>query len=253
MPSSIVKTAIKVSMLLFVITFSSCKKGGEPIKEKDVVLDGTYLASNSINFMNVQMFTKNGEVTDQNIIKNYLTGYVARIKLTNEFSTDLKTAPFRDGEFEIDFNNNLNAYIKTTLATTGKVDSVKFDVSDRSSSTFTLKATDFIKATYTSSNSRLDLLLLKANEIQPFTNCGAVDVNFGFGPVCDYRDEKPFVIKNGNIYKNYISFLITWQGQGVSSWSYAFTKATFNPNVISQLVANDTLLIQTKQLLYTKK
>ncbi|OOQ57443.1 hypothetical protein [Mucilaginibacter pedocola] len=244
----------KIKSLYFIGMFGglllvSCKKSNAP---DTVSLSGTYVAVDTLSFMNAQLFTKGGEITDQSMVKSYI-GRVNKTNIANLFSTEAKNQPYKENDVELDFQNSSEAYVKSLSATTGKLESNKYQIEGKSASGFNLKAVDVINAFLTMRPSADEELLLNANTIKPFSNCAAVDPASGQASVCDYREEKPFVIKDGNIYKNYISFLLTRQVGNSSPAVYIFARARFNIDALKSLSATDTILIQTKRVRYIKK
>lgn len=246
------KGSIKVPYFIwlpFVLLLASCKKNNTP---DIVMLGGTYTAIDTLSFSNGQLFTKDGEITDQGIVKSYIAR-VNHTNLVNLFSEEVKKQPYREYDMEIDFQNSSEAYVKSLSSTTGKLETIKFQIEGKSASGFNLKAVDAIKALLHGVSSADENLLLSANTVQPFSNCIFSEPSADPVSVCDYREEKPFVIKDGYIYKNYISFLLTRQTDNSPSSIYIFARARFNTNVIKSLAATDTILIQTKRVRYVKK
>lgn len=229
------------------LLFYSCKKGDTHIKP-EIVLDGNYFAANSMDLSQVQMFTKNGEITNLNVIKTYLSLHPYK----EYFFTDKQSIPFTSGGAEIDFRNN--AFATTISTVNGRKDSLKFSISERTAFGFILRAIDTIKARYTI-NSPAEAILLNADKIKKFSNCSPFDVSSGYAnsSLCTYREAKPFIIKDDKVYLSFLTCFLNMKTNGGTSVVYSFSTGVFNPDIVKQLSATDTLIIQNKALLFAKK
>jgi len=244
MKSKIFKVLSGLTIVLLLT--NSCKKSHD--LNPPVDLNGLYVASSSLDLSAVQMYTMNGQVTNQDIIK----AYIASHGVSDYFFIGAQSKPYADNTLKINFKNNTSAIVNGSYANANS-DSAKYTIVQRSGSGFILEAVDTLR-TLKYNNGRADMLIQNANKINGYSNCSSLDPASGYdASVCTYRDARPFVIKDGKLYLSFLTFDIVSHNGTATNGAYAFTTGIFNPDIVKQLTDRDTLIVQPQLLLLTKQ
>jgi|GEM_PF-1671587 len=244
MNTKIFKLLSTLVIILFVI--NSCKKSHD--LHPPIDLNGLYVASSSLDLSAVQMYTMNGQVTNQDVIKAYIAGH----GVSDYFFIGVQSKPYPDNTLRISFKNNTSAIVNGSYANANS-DSAKYTITQRSGSGFILEAVDTLR-TLEYINSRTDILAQNANKINSYSNCSPMDPASGYNAsVCTYRDARPFVIKDGKLYMSFLTFDVVTHNGSVTNGGYIFTTGIFNPDIVKQMVDKDTLIVQPQLLLLTKQ
>ncbi|RFZ92080.1 hypothetical protein D0C36_11575 [Mucilaginibacter conchicola] len=223
-----------------VIVLNSCKKSTQP--NISLSLTGTYTSATIFELGQVQMFTAAGQVTDVNLVKDF----ARRRQL--DFSWE-KTGPtnFGSGKFVFANDNEATTDVPNRY---GVIAPASFTVTDRSSTGFVLKQNEAIKNGVQKSSLRSAQLVILSNQLQPISNCHT-EIS-GQEDRCDYNYLIPFVIANNNLKLAYYTVAVhSEQGSSLQGYSTT-TVGLFNKAVTQQLIADDTLVVQTKLLPLSK-
>lgn len=233
-------------LVIILFITNSCKKGND--LNTPVNLDGLFVASSSLDLSAVQMYTINGQVTNQDIIKAYIVSH----GVSDYFFVGVQSKPYTDNTLKINFKNNISAVINGSYANANS-DSAEYTIVQRSSSGFILEAADTLRTLKYNSN-RTDLLIQNANKINGYSNCSPLDPASGYNAnVCTYRDARPFIIKDGKLYLSFLTFDIVSHDGTTTNGEYVFTTGIFNPDIVKQMKDQDTLIVQPQFLLLTKQ
>ena len=234
------------SLVIILFITNSCKKSHD--LNPPVDLNGLFVASSSLDLAAVQMYTMNGQVTNQDIIK----AYIANHGVSDYFFIGAQSKPYADNTLKINFKNNTSAIVNGSYANANS-DSAKYTIVQRSGSGFILEAVDTLRTLKYNSN-RTDMVVQIANKINGYSNCSPLDPASGYNAnVCTYRDARPFVIKDGKVYLSFLTFdIVSHDGTGTSG-EYVFTTGIFNPDIVKQMIDRDTLIVQPQLLLLTKQ
>lgn len=226
--------------LVVILLLNSCKKSDQtdPIS----LLKGTYQSETSLSLSDIQMFTVNGQVQDPAVLNDF----IKRRKL--DFTSG-KTEPLNSDRGTINFTGDGSATMDLP-DNTGILTATKFTIIDKTAAGFTLKQNDTLKNSIQHNNTRMLQLLTISNSVEQVVNCNPTPFDF---ELCDYVRKLPFVILNHQINLSYYSIHIhSEQGGLIQGYSLSNTGA-FNKSVTRQLIAGDTLVVQTKLLPFSKK
>jgi len=237
-----IKTYRFLSFTLLISVFlTNCKKGEQtdPVS----LLKGTYQSETYFNLSDIQMFTVNGQVQAPIIVSDFikrrdLDFFSAKIQPLN---SDRGTINFiGDGSATINLPDN-----------NGIPTATKFTIIDKTASGFTLKQNDTLKNSIEKTNNRVAQLLTISNAVDQIVNCHA---SASGQTRCDYVRKLPFIVSNSAINLSYYSIAIHSEQPGLTQ-GYNLTNApgVFNKTITKQLIAGDTLVVQTKFLQFSKK
>jgi hypothetical protein len=245
--------AIKLLTGILTILFvtNSCKKS-DKLQPGNVVLSGVYQMGNVINLSPIKMYTVNGEVTDQAVIKDYARRYLD----TNYFIFDKTAITYNFGKSEIDFSAAdivtwTGAFPPPYLNTSPS----RYTISQRSSDGFMLEAVDSTQLSKDDYGSNRAMMLFdNSNTLKVFSNCGPVIcANNTCSSNCTYRQAFPFIVKNGQISLQLYGCSIKCSQPGTSAISVSQLVGSFDMALIKQLAPGDTVLFQNKTIQFNKK
>lgn len=232
----------RLSLFIFtaILFLNSCKKD----KQTDLVsqLNGAYRSDAYFTLSNIQMFTTNGQVQDAALIGDF----IKRRKL--DFTTG-ETEPLNSEMGAINFDGDGNATInlpdgKGTLIPT------KFSITDKTTSSFILRQNNNLRTSVTDNDNRVARLVETSNLIDQTVNC---QMSLNGHTQCDYVRRLPFTLSNNAINLSYYSIAIYGKQPGLEQLA-AVTDAPgiFNKNITGNLIAGDTLVVQSKYLRFSK-
>ncbi len=245
MNSKILKLLSGLAIILLLT--NSCKKSNDH-NLSNVDLNGVFLPSASLDLSVVQMYTINGQITNQETIKAFIISH----NLSNNFFVGAQSIPYSSSNLKINFKNNTSATVLGHFLN-ANTDSSEYTIKQRSASGFILAAVDTTKALQ-NYNNRLDVFVQDANQVNGISNCVPLPTTVAYNvSVCSYRDSRPFVINNGKIYLSFFARYIVNNSGLAESNEYAFTTGVFNLDIVKQLINRDTLLVQPELLLFTRQ
>ena len=253
---------ISLSILIGLFVIAGCKKSSSP-KPQDVDLSGVFSIDNMINLAPVVMYTANGEVTDGNVINDF----VKRRINTAFFTFNQVAVQSYFPKNEITFANDGKATWSGTLTTNNIIaflgeyyypytPPLEYNVIQRSSTGFILEAIDSTKNFPATdfSYDRAGMLLTHSNTLKLFSNCSPVIcVTQHCYTNCGLKNAYPFIIKNGKVYLQlYNCFVSSSRSGSYYADGGADMIGSFNTDVTNQLAAGDTIVYQNKTILFNK-
>ena len=234
-------------LAIVLLLIDGCKKSSD--LKPGVDLNGVFLPSTSLDLSAVQMYTINGQVNNQDIIKSFIINH----KISDNFIVGTQSIPYPTSDLKINFKNNTSATTNNPYTYNNvNSDSSKYTIKQKSNSGFILEAVDTINA-LENGNDRLGVLIQNANKINGFGNCIALPSTTQYDGFysCSYRNIIPFVMKNGDVYMSFLALGIVSNNGLYQSNEFVSTTGIFNPDITKQLTDRDTLIVQSKLLLFT--
>lgn len=214
------------------------------------VLAGDYQAATTVVTAPIALYTKDGLVNNPTLVDNLLRrrslntpGYFSRVD-----------APVTGNGLKLSINSSGQALLISTYPT--RTDTVKASVGNQTASSFTLTNADSIVAISPGSASffyRCDLLAGNIKAVYPVKHCRAVSVSSGtVSQACGFRPVKLIEIRGGQLFVPIFSWFVE-TGQPTTCGTAAGGEwNTFNPAILNQLVAGDTIVVQTKSVALTR-
>lgn len=206
-------------------------------------LSGKYVADNTLVAANsITMYTKNGQVTNQAVV----TRFLARKQwLTSYFSpTD---EPINTGStLSLAFRANNRAALLTTAP--GYIDSIQTEVLDKQANTFILQNLDsvgYFGSATSGCSVRLAQLADYIKNFYPKKHCQNVSPATGYSQYCQQWPLRVVKVRDGQLFIPYYS----WYVQANSCYlAYRAEWNTFNPAILNQLAAGDTVVVQEREI-----
>lgn len=235
--------------LYFLLAGGSLLAGCGKDPETQPVLAGSYQAGPVISTADIMLYTSTGRVDNRAMVDNFLarrknlSGYFSRVDVALPTAYSL-TLAFRG-------NNRVTLLSKSATST----DSTLTEITAQSAQRLVLANKDSISNLRPGSPSRVDQLSDLIPGEQPVRRCAAASVSSGtYALACRYRPIRVITSHDGKLFLPQLSWLIqTGNGYGISYWAYSGVQNTFNTAVLSQLQAGDTLVVQAREIAFSKK
>jgi len=223
---------IIASILLVAV---SCKKSADPVTPP-IVFSGVYQASNTIDLSDVFMYTMNGAVTNQDFIKAYLK----RHDVYEDSHFAFTAAITRDNsDSQINFADS--GRVKLSKGLDRSYPATDYTITQRTTNGFILEAINASIYGQNNNGGRASTLMNDAGNLQKLMNS-------------THKVAYQFIIKDGQPYLCLFSCIINtnFNNTAFSSsyiWNYS---GSFNRELLKELVAGDTIVYQSKTVLFKK-
>jgi hypothetical protein len=208
------------------------------------MLEGEYVAGNTIDVIETKMFTSGGTITDKQFIKNFFQ----RRNLSGIINPDI-TSESNTSSISIHF---------TPLTAIIHVDSriSEAQIIYQYEKILLLASQDSFQKFVPTVKSRCDLISEKVYIDNPVYVCKDVSSTSGFSSVCKYREQIPIEIDNDQVSIP-ITSIVGTNGSFASVNHCLISNQNFwknyNNELSKHLVAGDTVVIQAKSLPLTKR
>jgi hypothetical protein len=227
------------------IALASCSKD----KETQPVLAGSFQAGSVISAADIRMYTSTGQVNNQSLVDKFLARrqnlatYFSRVDVPIPATYSL-TLAFRG-------NNRVTLLSKGATST----DSVLTEITSQSSQRLVLANMDSINIPWGEPQNRAEQLSALMQGEQPGQRCHSVPFASGtYSQFCRVRPIRVVTSHDGKLFLPQLSWLIQSSGAfGSAYWAYSGVQNTFNTSVINQLTAGDTLVVQAREIPFSKK
>lgn len=234
-------------LLLGVLLLLGCKKD----REAPLVLVGKYEASTSpVAATPIRLYTVNGIVDNQVIVDNFIK---RQSWVQDYFFRNAVPAP-NNASLVLAIRSNMRATLIDTHATS--TDSVRAEVLSQNDQSFLLANVDSASVLLSSnSTSRCEQLGERIKNVYPGKRCRSLPPFTGYSSYCMIRPVRVITIKNGNLFIPQFTWLVkTGQpSQSICGLAYSKEWNTFNPAILNQLVAGDTIVVQEREIPLLKK
>ncbi|GAB3856622.1 hypothetical protein GCM10028822_29230 [Hymenobacter terrigena] len=236
------------------LAFSALLLGGCSKTKEDapLVLAGEYQAAHVLAATNpIRMYTRTGEITNVQTIDNFLRRQSSSGQ--GLFSrTDVTITTPDSQTLTIDAND------QATVATTyqGTTTRLTSRITLRNPQYFVLTSTDSVSTvTAPSSFDRCVQLVDQIRAIAPVKRCQALPPITGYSQSCTFHPVQVVGIQNGQLFLPAFSWLImrSVPSLGWCTYTAANERNLFNPAILNQLVAGDTVVVQERRIALTKQ
>ena len=221
-------------------------------EEPQFELAGEYRTTGTIVATNpVIMYTRTGPVNNPMLVDNFIrrrlgssSGYFSR--------TDVALTDNRSLTLTIDAQN------KATLVSTYLTNSqtTRATLGSRNPQYFVLARVDTAAIlTPTGSPNRCAQLFEQGQLLQPTKRCQALPPATGYSQQCKFQPLSAVTIRNNQLYLPYLSVFVSGSqpASGTCSAGTGGAANYFNPALVNQLAASDTLVVQERELPLTKR
>jgi hypothetical protein len=228
-----------------VILLAGCSKD----KENQLVLEGNFQAGSAISAADIRMYTSTGQVNNQSLVDNFLARhknqatYFSRVEVPLP-STFSLTLAFR-------VNNRVTLLSKGATST----DSILTEITSQSPQRLVLATIDSVNMPHPTPQNRAELLSAQMVGERSGQRCFNVSISSGtYSQYCRERIIRVITRHDGNLFLPQLSWLIQSSSPyGSFGWAYSGVQNTFNTAVLNQLTAGDTLVVQAREIPFSKK
>ncbi len=233
-------------LLLFGSIFlASCGKD----KETQLALAGSFQSEPVISGTDIKMYTSAGQVDNRALVDKFLArrqnlaSYFSRVDVPISTTNSL-TLAFRG-------NNRVTLLAKSATST----DSILTEITSQSPQRLVLASIDSVNMLRNEPQNRAEQLSALMQAEQPGQRCYRVPFVSGtYTQSCRVRPIRVITRHDGKLFLPQLSWLIqSSSSYGSSYWAYSGVQNTFNTAVISQLVVGDTLVVQAREIPFSKK
>lgn len=228
-------------LLLGSIFLNSCSKG----EETQPVLAGSFQSEPVISGTDIKMYTSAGQVENRVLVDKFLsrrqnlTGYFSRVDVPIPATISL-TLAFRG-------NNRVTLLSKGATS----ADSTLTEIISQTPQRLVLALIDSVNILQNEPQNRAEQLSALMQAEQPGQRCYRVPFASGtYAQSCRMRPIRVITRHDGKLFLPQLSWLIQSSG---AYWAYSGVQNTFNTAVISQLVVGDTLVVQAREIPFSKK
>lgn len=231
---------------------AGCSKDNPEVAK--VVLDGNYEAAATLATAPITMYTKDGPVNNPALVDRFLSrqyyasGFFSR--------NDVALPAMSYGSLTLSIRANKQATFTTVYPGNGFRDSLKTEITAQYSNHFVATKLDSVSNfTTATSADRCSQLSTQMEVASPVKRCVNVSLATGYSQLCKFRPIQVVKIDAGQLYIPRLSWLIQSGNQRTSGCGRATGGASnlFNPAVLNQLVAGDTLVVQERTIALIKK
>lgn len=220
-------------------------------REAQPVLEGSYQAGSVISAADITMYTSAGRVDNQALVDKFL----ARHKnLSNYFSRVDVPLP-ATYSLTLAFRGKSQATLLSKGPTS--TDSVLTEITAQSAQRLVLANKDsvVILRNVTASQNRAEQLSDLIPSERPGQHCQYASSSSGTVALsCRVRPLRVITSHDGKLFLPQLSWLIqVSDGYRTSGWAYSGVQNTFNTAVLNQLSAGDTLVVQAREIPFSKK
>ena len=218
-------------------------------KEPSLVLAGNFQAASTISAAAIEMYTSAGRIDNPALVDAFL----ARRKNLAEYFSRVEVPLPAAFSLTLAFRSNDRATYLFKNATT--TDSLATEIISRSAQRLVLASLDSIGGISNATPGRTEQL---ANLI-PAERAGKRCLYIPSGTnlaaqYCKERQIRLVTLHDGQAFVPQLSWIMqTGDSYGRSYWAYSGVQNAFNPAVVSQLRAGDTLVVQAREIPLLKK
>jgi len=232
-------------LLLGSIFLNSCSKD----KEAQPALTGSLQAESVIRAADIRMYTSAGQVNNQALVDKFLA---RRQNLANYFSRVDVPIP-ATYSLTLAFRGNDRVTWLSKSATSA--DSVLTEITSQSPQRLVLAHMDSVNILRGAPQNRAEQLSALMEAEQPGQRCHNVPAASGtYSQYCRMRPVRVITRHDGKFFLPQLSWLIqSSSAYGSAYWAYSGVQNTFNTAIISQLVVGDTLVVQVREIAFSKK
>lgn len=245
------KQLVLILIVLVGFFLSDCKKE----KQLPFYINATFQTENTVSVNSVRVFTRNGEITDTQFIRNFIYRNTTAIGFSNYYLFNTQTQTLNPvSSLKISFGDNNTAslerypiYAPSPLETHSAV------VTTISTDELLITETDSISRTFFP-NLYCEDLGRSLVTFKPNRNCVLISGN---SENCKWKHNFPIEI-NGKQLKLPMILWLTVHGFTVASGFGCLSLIqfdawnTFDNSIINSLQATDTIAIQTKEVILKK-
>ena len=219
-------------------------------KEAEVAPDltGTYTASATVRAAHpIVLYTKDGQVNDQNLINRFLK---RQPSFFAEYFSATDQTPNTGAITQLAFRGNGRATLLTSYSS--YKDSVLTKVVARPAGGLLLQYVD-TTGVYTNiglpCDTRINALAVYVRNFNAPTQCTALNPATGYSQYCRINPIRLVGVRDGQPFIPYLSWCLRI---GTCSFAQGGEWNTFNPAILSRLVAGDTLVVQEREIALQK-
>lgn len=232
-------------LLLGVTLLTGCGKD----KETQPALEGSFQAGSVISAADITMYTSAGRVDNRTLVDKFLA---RRKNLNNYFSpVDVPLPAAFSLTLAFRGNNRVTLLAKGPTST----DSILTEITSQSPQRLVLANRDSVGFSRNAAQSRTEQLSDLMLSEQPGQRCLYIGSGSGLSSqYCRVRPLQVITSHDGKLFLPQLSWLIqTGSSYGTSYWAYSGVRNTFNTAVLNQLIAGDTLVVQAREIPFSKK
>jgi hypothetical protein len=130
------KNSIKLCVFLF--TIAACKKSDSG--SNSITLSGTYTSSETRAAGNLYMYTINGQVTNQDVIKTYMANHPDSLSGISQFLASGAKGPLNTNGLQVNFVSDGTAVC--SLAKSTNSETTNFTITQKTNAGFLLESAD---------------------------------------------------------------------------------------------------------------
>lgn len=235
--------------LYFLLLGASFLGGCRKDEETPLALTGSFQAGPAISTADIVMYTSAGRVDNQPLVDKFLARrknlatYFSRVDVPLPAAYSL-TLTFRG-------NNRVTLLAKGATST----DSILTEITAQLPQRLVLASIDSINILRNAAQNRADQLSDLVPSERPNQRCLNVAVSSGtYSQACRMRPIRVITKHDNKLFLPQLSWLIqTSSAYGGFSWAYSGVQNTFNTALLNQLVAGDTLVVQAREIPFSKK
>jgi len=225
----------------------------DPQEEPEMVLAGEYRTTGTIVATNpVRMYTRSGEVNNPALVDNFIRRRVGTNGSGYFMRTDVAITDNRSVTLTIDAQNKATV---VSAYPTGSQTS-RATVSSRNPQYFVLTNADTTRVMMPAGTpNRCTQLLEQVQTVQPQKRCQAMSPATGYSQLCTFQLVSAITIRNQQLYLPYFSYIIYNKQPSVgdcAAWAGGTTNY-FNQALLNQLATGDTLVVQEREIPFTKR
>lgn len=243
-----------VSFLLAfgLILAAGCSKDGPEATK--LILDGDYEAASTLATAPIVMYTQNGPVNNPALVDRFLSrqyyasGFFSR--------NDVALPAMNYGSLTLSIRGNKQATFTTVYPSNGFTDVLKTEIIAHQATYFVAAKLDSVSIfTSAGSANRCSQLSTQTEVASPVKRCVNVSMATGYSQLCTFRPIQVVKIDAGQLYIPRLSWLIQSGNPRNSGCGLATGGSAnlFNPAVLNQLAAGDTLVVQERTIALIKK
>jgi hypothetical protein len=219
-------------------------------KETQPILAGSFEAEAVIKPATIMMYTSTGVVDNQALVDKFLA---RRNRNSNTYFSRIEVPLPATHSLTLAFRGNNRVTLLAEGAT--GTDSIQTDIASQSLQRLVLAQKDSVTILRGSSADRAEQLSGMMQLEQPGQRCQILPPSSGIPSLyCRVRPIRVITRHDGRLFLPQLSWLIqTSTAYSTSYWAYKGVQNTFNSVVLNQLVAGDTLVVQAREIPFSKK
>jgi hypothetical protein len=232
-------------LLSSMVLLAGCRKD----KESQPSLDGSFVAGPVISATDIVLYTSTGRVDNQAVVDKFLARRKNMATYFSRVDTPLPTGYSLTLAFR--GNNRVTLLSKGPTST----DSVVTEITAQSPQRLVLAEMDSISILRNPPQNRAEQLSELIPSERPTQRCWNVAVSVGtYTQACRMRFTRVITRHDGKLFLPQLSWVVQAAGTaGSYVWAYSGVQNTFNAGVVNQLLPGDTLVVQAREIPFSKK